>query len=1243
MSECVGGLRLFRLAGCLILLSVAAPFLSAQNVINVPANQTTIQAAINAANSGDTVLVAPGTYVENINFNGKAITVTSSGGPSVTTIDGGANGSVVTFNTGETNQSILSGFTIQHGSSYYAAGGVQVSSASPTITGNVITGNHATGGIGIYIDGGSPRVTGNTITGNTQIGSGGGGGGIYATAGSGSPSSPTITGNTISNNSVANGGNGGGIAVAYFSSPLIQNNLIQGNTAYNNGGGISVQSYNSPTVVQNVIVNNSVVGSYSGGGLWVDVNNSPETFVNNTIAGNTAPNRTSGLYVTGFGQNATFINNVIVAAVGQVAVTCDSGYSSVSPVFSYNDAFSSSGLNWSGICNTTSNPGNISADPLFLSAADFHIQWGSPVVDAGNNSTPNLPATDFDGNPRVVDGNGDGIAVVDLGAYELAPTTITLAPSSLTFGPQPLGTTSAPQAVTLTNTGNQTLLFAIFVDPNFGQTNNCGSSLAAGASCTINMTFSPTRGMSGYINTSGNLTLKDTAVNSPQTVALAGTVAAPAASFSPASLNFGAQVVGTTSAVQTSTLSNTGTDVMIISGIMSAGDYAQTNNCGTTLAVGASCSISVTFTPTAIGSRPGAITVNDNAPGNPHSVSLTGTGAAPVASLSPTSLAFGGQQIGTTSAVQIITLSNTGSDAMAIAGIASSGGEFVQTNSCGTTLAAGTSCSINVTFTPTATGSRPGLITVTDNASGSPQSIPLTGTGTAPMATLSPVSITFGGQVIGTTSPAQSATLSNTGTAPLTISAITSTGNFAETNNCGTTLAPGASCTINVTFTPAAIGTRSGSVTVTDNASGSPQTVSLTGTGTAPSATLSPASLAFGGQFVGTTSPAQTTTLSNTGNAPLTISAITSTGNFAETNTCGTTLAVGASCSINVTFTPTALGTRAGSVTVSDNASGSPQSVSLTGTGTAPMATLSPTSLIFGSQVIGTTSPAQSATLSNTGTAPLTISAITITGDFAQTNNCGTTLAAATSCTISVTFTPSVTGARTGSLTVSSNSQGGAVSAALSGSGVENAPTFSPTSLAFSSQVVGTKSGGQNIKLTANGPGPLVISSIGVTGQFLESTNCPASLNTGSSCNITINFLPTVGGPATGSVVVTDNSLGSPQAVPLSGNGLDFTLSASPSSVTINAGYNAQYTVTATEVGGSFNNNVNLTCSGLPAQSQCQFSPGGISPKTGSASSTLTIQTKQGGHRTPAGTYVITITGTSGSLNHTTTVNLTVN
>src|SRR5262249_13398131 len=158
---------------------------------------------------------------------------------------------------------------------------------------------------------------------------------------------------------------------------------------------------------------------------------------------------TSGIFVTGFGQNATLKNNIVVASPNQTAVACNS-----TPVFSDNDVLSSSGQPWAGVC-TAIQPGNISADPLFLTASDFHLQWGSPAVDAGTNSVSGLPSSDFGGNPRIADGNGDSTAIVDIGAYELSPTTITLAPSNLTFAAQPVGSTSAPQTVTLTNTGSQ--------------------------------------------------------------------------------------------------------------------------------------------------------------------------------------------------------------------------------------------------------------------------------------------------------------------------------------------------------------------------------------------------------------------------------------------------------------------------------------------------------------------------------------------------------------------------------------------------------------------------------------------------------------------------------------------------------------------------------------------------------------------------------------------------------------------
>jgi len=286
-------------------------------------------------------------------------------------------------------------------------------------------------------------------------------------------------------------------------------------------------------------------------------------------------------------------------------------------------------------------------------------------------------------------------------------------------------------------------------------------------------------------------------------------------------------------------------------------------------------------------------------------------------------------------------LTNTGGASLTISSITVAGAnssDFSQTNTCGASVAAGANCTINVTFTPQATGSRSAAVSIADSAAGSPQSVTLTGTGIAPAVSLSAASLSYSSQLVGTASSAQAVTLTNTGSASLTISSITvagaNSGDFSQTNTCGTSVATGANCTISVTFTPQATGSRSASVSVADNAAGSPQSVSLTGTGTAPAATLSPLSLTFASQQVGTTSSPQTIALTNSGSATLSISSIAISGDFSQTNTCGRSVAAGANCTISVTFTPTAAGVRTGAISVADNAAGSPQSVSLTGTGT---------------------------------------------------------------------------------------------------------------------------------------------------------------------------------------------------------------------------------------------------------------------------------------------------------------------
>jgi hypothetical protein len=216
------------------------------------------------------------------------------------------------------------------------------------------------------------------------------------------------------------------------------------------------------------------------------------------------------------------------------------------------------------------------------------------------------------------------------------------------------------------------------------------------------------------------------------------------------------------------------------------------------------------------------------------------------------------------------------------------------------------------------------------------------GTTPAPTTTFSPTSLTFASQTVATTSAAQTITLTNGGNAALTLSALAASGDFTQSNTCGTSLAAGANCTISVTFTPTASGARTGAITVTDNAAGSPQTVALSGTGAVAAAGIqvSPSSLTFAAQAVGSTSPAQNLTVTNTGSAALSITSIAASGDFSQTNTCGTSLAAGANCAVSVRFTPTSSGARSGAITLTDNASGSPQSVTLTGAGAVPAMTL---------------------------------------------------------------------------------------------------------------------------------------------------------------------------------------------------------------------------------------------------------------------------------------------------------------
>jgi uncharacterized membrane protein len=1129
------------------LLSLLATPVNAQNTILVPGNYPTIQAAINAASNGDTVLVSPGTYVENINVNGKAITVTSSNGPLTTIIDGNHNGTVVTFNHSETAASVLSGFTIRNGFQNGGfGGGISISSASPTVSSNLITGNHAATGIGIFVNGGSSLIKNNTISNNDQTGagSGGSGGGGILVFGA-SSGTVQIIANTITNNSLLSGGQGGGISSA-GGGALLQGNLISGNAVYNDGGGITAYNISAPlTIVENVIVNNTALTGKGGGmNLLLPSSSASVLVTNNTIANNTAYANTSGIYTTGFAQSATLANNIVVAPAGQNPVTCDGTYSTVSPTFSHNDAYSigSSSSGFFGFCVAGSS-GNFSADPLFLSAAnnDFHLAVASPAIDAGDSSSPNLPVADFDGNPRITAGNTGGAAAVDLGAFEMTPTSSsTITPAQLSFAALAVESTSPPQTASLTATGaTSSQITSVQISGDFAQTNNC-----------------------------------------PQLIA----------PLSPQSLPSGT-----------------------------------------------SCSFTVAFTPTIPGPRNGTLTINQSN-GTSLTLPLSGTGApGPIGSLSVSSLAFT-EAVGDSSVNKLVTLSNLGNAPLTISSVTTSGTVFSQTNDCGTSLAAGAVCSISVTFTASASNTYTGELDILDTPDTLSYAVSLSGT-----------AVDF------SINPSISSLSLSPGSAVQEIIALKSSGgNYPYTVSLSCSGLPGnASCTFgpataivgsapNLTIygqSQVAVGTFPVTITgVSGNGATRSAQIQLT---VKPSIVLSATSLTFSAQAVGNASTPSSVTLTNnsTGNFPL--SFIGASGRFLmQSNNCPSSLPPNSSCTVSVSFLPQTYGPAAGSLSIMDTIDSSSYSVALSGTGVDFSLTPSAnsTNLLAGSTVqIPVTVTAQGGLYTNSV-------ALSCTG-----------LPANTACSFSPAAIQSGFSSITSTMTIASQSLavGGTYSITITGGtsfGRTNVSQFqltilkpsivlSTSSLNYPFQAVGSTSSGTNVTLINNGAGPFNFTSIATPTSFTQTNNCPSVLAVNSSCSVNVAFDPVAYGQASGGLSIQDNVDGLSYSVALGGVGVDFSVSTSPAAATVIRGNSAGFIVSVSPLGGPYAKSVAFSCSGLPAGAACAFSSQAVLPGSSGSAVNLTITTDQ--KVVMPGTYLITVLGSS-SATHTSQIQVTV-
>jgi hypothetical protein len=383
------------------------------------------------------------------------------------------------------------------------------------------------------------------------------------------------------------------------------------------------------------------------------------------------------------------------------------------------------------------------------------------------------------------------------------------------------------------------------------------------------------------------------------------------------------------------------------------------------------------------------------------------------------------------------------------------------------------------------------------------------------------------------------------------------------------------------------------------------------GPASAPAVSFSPASLQYDSQAVSTSSQPQTVLLRNMGSSPLSISSITASSGFVETDSCGSSVLAARTCTFSVAFSPIVPGANSGTIVIQDDAAGSPHSISLSGTGLGAFVALAPSSLVFSSIPVGISSVAQTITLTNSGNMTLSISSLQIAGDYSQTNNCPSTLSAGSSCAINVTFTPTASGSRSGTVTIRDSLPGSPQTVALAGTGVALAAVVSvtPASLAFPSVSVGTSAAAQTTTLTNSGNAALAVSSIQIAGDYGQTNNCPASLPAGSTCSMTVTFTPKATGSRSGTLTISDSVVGSPQIVGLSGAGLDFSLSTSASSATVTAGTAATYSLTVAPLGGTFASAVKLSCSGAPAKTTCSLSKSSVIPGSSPSVVTLTIST----------------------------------
>ena len=803
-------------------------------------------------------------------------------------------------------------------------------------------------------------------------------------------------------------------------------------------------------------------------------------------------------------------------------------------------------------------------------------------------------------------GSPNSISLTGTGTTSASLST----PASVDFGDVTVGS-SGSKTITLVSNGSAAVTIksiAVAGGSFSGPPMALPQVLQPNQQMALKVRFSP----AAEGNSTGSITISsNSATNASATIPMHGkgiATTAPSLSASATSLSFGQVAIGSQEA-KSLTVTSTGTAPATISGGSVTGAGYTATYAGVpianlsaplTLQPGQRVTFDLVFDPTKPGASNGQLSLATDT-GSPVSVSLSGKGtntSSPALTLSDSSLNFGDVQMGSTG-VQQLTLTSSGTAPVTISSAAIAGQNFQVTSvqyPAGTTgwpatLNPGQQVVLSITFSPDAAAPFNGNLALTSDASGGTANVPLSGTGDAiPAAdlTLSATSISFGQVQIGS-KVTRSLTLTSTGNAPLTISAITVAGaQFSDGSpSLPVTLQPNQQLTLNVTYEPSAETSDSGTLTVASNDSSGPATVSLGGSGTtapSPQLTVNPTAVNFGNVPLNTPTN-KTVTLTSSGTAAVTITAANVTGSGFSVSGASFPLQLNPNqtATLQVRFDPSAAGTASGQLSITSDATGGTATIPLSGNGTvitSAQLTVSTNSLAFGNVAVNSTATLP-VTLTSSGTAPVTISAAAVSG--ASFTDSGATLPVTLnpnqSVILNVQFKPTATGQATGQLTVTSNSSTGGTSVVqLSGTGTATATAqlqVSTTSLAFGDVPVNSTAT-KTLTLTSSGTAPVTVSSAALKGTgFSDSgASIPVTLNPGQSATLTLHFDPTAAGAVTGQLTISSNSsTGATTQIALTGNGtavqhsIDLNWDAPSSSPDPVAGYNI-YRSTGTR--GSF-------------------------------------------------------------------------